>query len=143
MGSNLILGIVIAIVVLAAVVYGIGFFMRKKNQEKLKALEDRKKALFDSSIKEDIDAIKKMHMVGQSQSTFKEWEQKWEQLSTDKFAELESQIFEIENLNEAFRFVKAKAAVEKAQKTMDDIEDEIGKVRQGFKELRESEERNS
>lgn len=90
--------------------------MRKKNQEKLKALEDRKKALFDSSIKEDIDAIKKMHMVGQSQSTFKEWEQKWEQLSTDKFAELESQIFEIENLNEAFRFVKAKAAVEKAQK---------------------------
>ncbi|MCF1601512.1 septation ring formation regulator EzrA [Tetragenococcus halophilus] len=143
MGSNLILGIVIAIVVLAAVVYGIGFFMRKKNQEKLKALEDRKKSLFDSSIKEDIDAIKKMRLVGQSQSNFKEWEQKWEQLSTDKFAELESQIFEIENLNEAFRFVKAKAAVEKAQKTMDDIEEEIGKVRQGFKELRESEERNS
>ncbi|GMA08637.1 septation ring formation regulator EzrA [Tetragenococcus halophilus subsp. flandriensis] len=143
MGSNLILGIVIAIVVLAAVVYGIGFFMRKKNQEKLKALEDRKKALFDSSIKEDIDAIKKRHLVGQSQSAFKEWEQKWEQLSTDKFAELESQLFEIENLNEAFRFVKAKAAVEKAQKTMDDIEEEIGKVRQGFKELRESQERNS
>ncbi len=69
MGSNLILGIVIAIVVLAAVVYGIGFFMRKKNQEKLKALEDRKKDLFDSSIKEDIDAIKK-NAYGRTESKY-------------------------------------------------------------------------
>jgi len=143
MGSNLILGIVIAIIVIAAIIYGIGFFIRRKNQEKLKALEDRKKALFDLPINEDIEAIKKMHLVGQSQNSFKEWNQKWEKLSTDEFAELESQIFEIENLNEAFRFVKAKAAVEKAQKTMDRMEKEIGTVRQGFKELRESEERNS
>lgn len=143
MGSNLILGIVIAIIVIAAIIYGIGFFIRKKNQEKLKALEDRKKALFDLPIKDEIDDIKKMHLVGQSQNSFKEWNQKWEKLSTDNFAELESQIFEVENLNEAFRFVKAKAAVDKAQKTMDNMEKEIGKVRDELNELRESEERNS
>lgn len=143
MGSNLIIGIVMAIIVIAAVVYGVGFYMRKKNQEKLKSLEDRKKALLDLPINDEIEEIRKMHLVGQSHTSFKEWEEKWENLSTEKFAELESQIFEVENLNDAFRFVKAQTAIAKAQTTMDNMEAEIQKIREGFKELRESEERNS
>ncbi|AYW47119.1 septation ring formation regulator EzrA [Tetragenococcus osmophilus] len=143
MGSNLIIGIVMAIIVIAAIIYGVGFYMRKKNQDKLKALEDRKKALLDLPINDEIEEIRKKHLVGQSQSSFKEWEEKWEKISTEKFAELESQIFEVENLNEAFRFVKAQTAIAKAQATMDNMEAEIQKIRDGFKELRESEERNS
>ena len=42
MGTNIIFGIVIAIVVIAAILYAIGYFMRKKNQEKLDVLEKRK-----------------------------------------------------------------------------------------------------
>ena len=47
MGTNIIFGIVIAIIIIAAVLYAIGFFMRKKNQEKLNDLEKRKENLFD------------------------------------------------------------------------------------------------
>ena len=84
-----------------------------------------------------------MHLVGQSQNTFREWNQQWTDISTSSFAELESQIFEVEELNERIRFFKAKTAIEQAEATMDDMERQVEEIRAGLKELRESEERNS
>lgn len=117
--------------------------MRKKNQEQLDELEVRKGALFDLPVFEEIDDIKKMHLVGQSQNSFREWNQRWVELSTRSFAELESQIYEVENQNEIFRFMKAKKAVVEANETMTEMEAEVEVIRNGLKELRESEERNS
>lgn len=143
MESQVIIGIVIAIIAVVAVLYGVGFFMRRKNQEKLNDLEKRKEELFDLPVIEEVDEVKKMHLVGQSQNTFREWSQKWTELSTASFAELESQIFEVENLNETFRFLKGQAAVKDAEETLVMMEEEVKAIRQGLKELRESEERNS
>lgn len=143
MKNNLIIIVVLAIIIIAAVLYLVGYFMRKKNQMKLDDLEKRKEALFDLPVIEEVDDVKKMHMVGQSQNTFREWNQRWMEISTRSFAELESQIFEVENLNETFRFIKAKNAVAEAEETMSEMESEVEIIRNGLKELRESEERNS
>lgn len=143
MGSNVIIGIVIGLVVLAAVLYLIGYLMKKKNQERLKELDKRKEALFDLPVVEEVDEVKKMHLVGQSQNTFREWNQKWTDVSTKSFAELESQIFEVESQNETFRFMKGKSAIESAERMMTEMEEEVEKIRTGLKELRETEERNS
>ncbi|MDA9471803.1 septation ring formation regulator EzrA [Enterococcus sp. 5H] len=143
MKNNLIIIVVLAIIIIAAVLYLVGYFMRKKNQMKLDDLEKRKEDLFDLPVIEEVDDVKKMHMVGQSQNTFREWNQRWTEISTRSFAELESQIFEVENLNETFRFMKAKRAVAEADETMSEMESEVEIIRNGLKELRESEERNS
>lgn len=143
MKNNWIIILVLVIVIIAAVLYLIGYFMRKKNQEQLDELEVRKGALFDLPVFEEIDDIKKMHLVGQSQNSFREWNQRWVELSTRSFAELESQIYEVENQNEIFRFMKAKKAVVEANETMTEMEAEVEVIRNGLKELRESEERNS
>ncbi|EGO7852623.1 TPA: septation ring formation regulator EzrA [Enterococcus faecalis] len=143
MKNNWIIILVLVIVIIAAVLYLIGYFMRKKNQEQLDELEVRKEALFDLPVFEEIDDIKKMHLVGQSQNSFREWNQRWVELSTRSFAELESQIYEVENQNEIFRFMKAKKAVVEANDTMTEMEAEVEVIRNGLKELRESEERNS
>lgn len=145
MGSNtsIIIIIVIAIIVIAAVLYLISFFMKKKNQHKLDDLEKRKESLFDLPVIEEVDDVKKMHMVGLSQNTFREWSQRWEDVSTTRFAELESQIFDVESLNETFRFLKAKSAIIEAEKLMDSMEEEVETIRKGLQELREGEERNS
>ncbi|EOH96929.1 septation ring formation regulator EzrA [Enterococcus moraviensis ATCC BAA-383] len=143
MKNNLIIIVVLSIIIIAAVLYLIGYFMRKKNQMKLDDLEKRKEELFDLPVIEEVDDVKKMHMVGQSQNTFREWNQRWTEISTRSFAELESQIFEVENLNETFRFMKAKKAVAEADQTMTEMESEVEIIRNGLKELRESEERNS
>ncbi|WP_368740055.1 septation ring formation regulator EzrA [Enterococcus faecalis] len=143
MKNNWIIILVLVFVIIAAVLYLIGYFMRKKNQEQLDELEVRKEALFDLPVFEEIDDIKKMHLVGQSQNSFREWNQRWVELSTRSFAELESQIYEVENQNEIFRFMKAKKAVVEANETMTEMEAEVEVIRNGLKELRESEERNS
>lgn len=143
MGKNGVVGLVVVILVIVAAFYLVGYFIRKKNQEKLDALEKRKEILFDLPVLEEIDEIKKMHLVGQSQNTFREWKQKWTDLSTTSFAELESQIFEVESLNESLKFFKAKSAVEDAEQTMTAMEQQAQEIRKGLKELRETEERNS
>lgn len=143
MGSNVIIGIVIAIVIIAAILYFVAYFMKKKNQDRLKAIEKRKETLFDLPVLEEIDGIKKMHLVGQSQNSFRKWNQRWVDLSTKSFAELESQIFEAESQNETFRFMKSNAAAETAEKTMLDMETEAEAIRTGLRFLHDSEERNS
>lgn len=143
MGNNVIIGIVIAIIIVAIVVFLVSYLMKKKNQDRLDALEKRKEELFDLPVIEEVDDVKKMHLVGQSQNTFREWSQKWNDISTSSFAELESQIFEVENLNESFRFLKGKKAVVEAENMMNQMEKEVSEIREGLKELRETEERNS
>ncbi|CAI3431217.1 septation ring formation regulator EzrA [Enterococcus cecorum] len=143
MGSNLIIGIVVAIIVAAAIVYFVGYFVRKKTLARLDELEQRKEQLFDLPVIEEVDEVKKMHLVGQSQNTFRKWNQKWTDLSTTAFADLESQILEVESLNETFRFMKAKQAVEEAEVALLNMEEDVAEIRNGLKELRESEERNS
>ncbi|UBM05900.1 septation ring formation regulator EzrA [Enterococcus mundtii] len=143
MGNNVIIGIVIAIIIVAILAFLVSYVMKKKNQDRLDVLEKRKEELFDLPVIEEVDDVKKMHLVGQSQNTFREWSQKWNDISTSSFAELESQIFEVENLNESFRFLKGKKAVEEAEATMNQMEKEVAEIRDGLKELRETEERNS
>ncbi|MGG5357962.1 MULTISPECIES: septation ring formation regulator EzrA [unclassified Enterococcus] len=143
MGSNVIIGIVIAIIIVAIVLYLVAYFMKKQNQDRLDALEKRKEELFDLPVIEEVDDVKKMHLVGQSQNTFREWSQKWNDISTSSFAELESQIFEVENMNETFRFLKGKKAVVEAEAMISEMEKKVAEIRDGLKELRETEERNS
>lgn len=143
MGSNLIIGIVIVIILAVAIVYFVGYFVRKKTLARLDEIERRREELFDLPVIEEVDEVKKMHLVGQSQNTFREWNQKWTDISTTAFADLESQILEVESLNETFRFMKAKTAVEDAEITLLNMEQDVAEIRNGLKELRESEERNS
>lgn len=135
--------IFVSIIVVAAILYLVAFLMKRKNDERLKKLEERKIALFDLPVIEEVDEVKKMHLVGQSQNTFREWNQKWSDISTTSFAELESRIFEAESLNDTFRFLKVKQAVDEAYETMEEMEREVNQVRAGLKELRESEKTNS
>lgn len=143
MKTSTILIVFLAIVIIIAIFYVIAVFMKRKNEEKLDELEERKISLFDLPVFEEVEEIKKMHLVGQSQNTFREWNQKWSDISTSAFAELESKIFEVESLNDTFRFVKVKEVMGEAFETMDLMESEVEEIRDGLRELKTSEERNS
>ena len=143
MNTKIWLWLLLFVIILAAALYLVAFFMRRKNQDRLEELEKSKIDLFDLPVLEEVDEVKKMHLVGQSQNTFREWNQKWIDISTISFAELESLIFEIENLNETFRFIKVKEAIEEAEETLKSMENEVEEIRQGLKDLKDSEVRNS
>lgn len=67
MGNNVIIGIVIAIIIVAILAFLVSYVMKKKNQDRLDVLEKRKEELFDLPVIEEVDDVKKMHLVGQSQ----------------------------------------------------------------------------
>ena len=63
MSSTVIILIVVLLVILVAF-YAFAILMRKKTEDRILALEERKESLFDLPVQEEIDSVKKMHLVG-------------------------------------------------------------------------------
>ena len=138
--------IIILLGVLIVIVVGFYVFsmvMRKKTENRILELEERKELLFDLPVQEELDAVKKMHLVGQSQTIFREWNQKWIDLSSDSFADLENHIFEAEQLNDSFHFFRARESADDSEAQIEVMESEVEAIRAGVAELVEQEKRNS
>ena len=124
MSSTVIILIVVLLVILVAF-YAFAILMRKKTEDRILALEERKESLFDLPVQEEIDSVKKMHLVGQSQTIFREWNQKWLDLSSNSFADLEEHIFEAEQLNDSFHFFRARESVADSEAQIELMEGDV------------------
>ncbi|MFI3052500.1 septation ring formation regulator EzrA [Streptococcus sp. 2018WUSS102] len=135
--------LIVSIVIILIIAYVACLIVRKRNDNLLVALEERKEELFNLPVNEEVETVKALHLIGQSQVSFREWNQKWVDLSLNSFADIENHIFEAEGYNNAFRFVSAKNAIESIDSQIDLIEEDIASIRQGLMELKEQEEKNS
>ncbi|AXI65239.1 TPA: septation ring formation regulator EzrA [Streptococcus suis] len=135
--------LIVSIVIILIIAYIACLIVRKRNDNLLVALEERKEELFNLPVNEEVEAVKALHLIGQSQVSFREWNQKWVDLSLNSFADIENHIFEAEGYNNAFRFVSAKNAIDSIESQIDLIEEDIASIRHGLMELKEQEEKNS
>ncbi|KXT73671.1 Septation ring formation regulator EzrA [Streptococcus sp. DD10] len=142
MSSGLIT-IILVIAVLLIVAYVTAVLLRKRNETLLAQLEERKEKLYNLPVNDEIEKIKNMHLIGQSQVSFREWNQKWVDLSLNSFADIENNIFEAEGFNNAFRFFKAQHAIENIESQLNLIDEDIKSIRQALVELEEQESKNS
>ena len=141
--SSTIIILLVVVVVLVVIFYVVAMVLRKRTENQILELEERKEALFDLPVQDEIDNVKKMHLVGQSQTVFREWNQKWIDVSSNSFADLENHIWEAEQLNDSFHFFKARESAGDSEAQMDVMEEEITAIRAGLAELVEQEKRNS
>ncbi|HEM6543036.1 septation ring formation regulator EzrA [Streptococcus suis] len=135
--------LIVSIVIILIIAYIACLIVRKRNDNLLVALEERKEELFNLPVNEEVEAVKALHLIGQSQVSFREWNQKWVDLSLNSFADIENHIFEAEGYNNAFRFVSAKNAIDSIESQIDLIEEDIASIHHGLMELKEQEEKNS
>ncbi|MDQ8759445.1 septation ring formation regulator EzrA [Streptococcus ruminantium] len=135
--------LIVSIVIILIIAYVACLIIRKRNDNLLVALEERKEDLFNLPVNEEVETVKALHLIGQSQVSFREWNQKWVDLSLSSFADIENHIFEAESYNNSFRFVSAKNAIDSIESQIDLIEEDISSIRRGLIELREQEEKNS
>ena len=142
MSSGLII-LVIVVALLLIVGYGTAVLMRKRNEALLQNLEERKEALYNLPVNDEVEEVKNMHLIGQSQVAFREWNQKWVDLSLNSFADIENNLFEAEGYNNSFRFVKAKHAIGNIESQIDLIEEDIKMIREALEDLKEQESKNS
>ena len=139
-------GLIILIIVIAAALilaYVAAVVLRKRNETLLDNLEERKEKLYNLPVNDEVEAIKNMHLIGQSQVTFREWNQKWVDLSLNSFADIENNIFEAEGYNNSFRFIKAKHAIDNIESQINLVEEDIAAIRDALAELEKQEAKNS
>ena len=139
-------GLIILIIVIGVLLvlgYVVAVLLRKRNEALLAALEERKEELYNLPVNDEVEAVKNMHLIGQSQVAFREWNQKWVDLSLNSFADIENNLFEAEGYNNSFRFLKAKQAIGNIESQVQLIDEDIKSIRQALSELKEKEEMNS
>ncbi|MDR2977073.1 MAG: septation ring formation regulator EzrA [Streptococcaceae bacterium] len=141
--STTIIIVLVIIFVLIVAFYVYSMIRRRQTEGFIIALEERKEELFDLPVQDEFDKVKSMHLVGQSQKVYREWHQKWVDLSQNSFAELENSIFEAEQLNDSFRWGKAKEAALEAESLIKMMETDAEAIRSGLNELMEQERYNS
>ena len=142
MSSGLI--VLIFIVALILIVgYVVAVILRKRNEALLAALEERKEKLYNLPVNDEVEAVKNMHLIGQSQIAFREWNQKWVDLSLNSFADIENNLFEAEGYNNSFRFMKAKQAIDNIESQIQLIDEDIKAIRKALSDLEEQEQKNS
>ena len=142
MSSGLI--VLIFIVALILIVgYVVAVILRKRNEALLAALEERKEKLYNLPVNDEVEAVKNMHLIGQSQIAFREWNQKWVDLSLNSFADIENNLFEAEGYNNSFRVMKAKQAIDNIESQIQLIDEDIKAIRKALSDLEEQEQKNS
>ncbi|HGM8864534.1 TPA: septation ring formation regulator EzrA [Streptococcus pyogenes] len=142
MSSGIIL-LIVAIVLLVIIAYLVGVIIRKRNDSLITSLEERKQALFALPVNDEIEEVKSLHLIGQSQTSFREWNQKWVDLTVNSFADIENHIFEAENLNDTFNFIRAKHEINSVESQLNLVEEDTASIREALNILKEQEEKNS
>lgn len=140
MSSGIIL-LIVAIVLLVIIAYLIGVIIRKRNDSMIGTLEDRKQHLFGLPVNEEIEEVKELHLIGQSQTSFREWNQKWVDLTLNSFADIENHLFEAEKYNDTFNFIRAKHEINNVESQLNLVEEDITSIREALSILKEQEEK--
>ena len=143
MSNGQLIYLMVAIAVILILAYVTAIFLRKRNVSRLTALEERKEELYNLPVNDEVEAVKNMHLIGQSQVTFREWNQKWVDLSLNSFADIENNLFEAEGYNNSFRFFKATHQIDQIESQIDLIEEDIAAIRNALSELEKQESKNS
>lgn len=143
MSDRLVIYLIIAVAVLLVIAYAIAIYVRKRNESKLAILEEKKEELYNLPVNDEVEAVKNMHLIGQSQVTFREWNQKWVDLSLNSFADIENNLFEAEGYNNSFRFFKASHQIDQIESQITLIEEDIAAIRNALADLEKQESKNS
>ena len=143
MSNGQLIYLMVAIAVILILAYVAAIFLRKRNVSRLTTLEERKEELYNLPVNDEVEAVKNMHLIGQSQVTFREWNQKWVDLSLNSFADIENNLFEAEGYNNSFRFFKATHQIDQIESQIDLIEEDIAAIRNALSELEKQESKNS
>ena len=143
MSNGQLIYLMVAIAVILILAYVTAIFLRKRNVSRLTALEERKEELYNLPVNDEVEAVKNMHLIGQSQMTFREWNQKWVDLSLNSFADIENHLFEAESYNNSFRFFKATHKLDQIESQIGLIEEDIAAIRNALSELEKQESKNS
>ena len=142
MQSNLSLIITLIIIVLLGG-FGTIFLTVRNLSKRFDNLKEHLAEIKDMPVAETIDAVKKMHLIGVSQTSLEEWNTKYQQLS-DEVVEIEKDFDELAETINKYTYIKhSKQFLDYIEDRLEDIDVNMKDVYEGVHKLRASEKQNS
>ncbi|WP_170289388.1 septation ring formation regulator EzrA [Metabacillus lacus] len=135
--------IVIGILIVILILFGIGYFMRKRVYKEVDRLEARKIAIMNRSLADEMIKVKDLKMTGQAEEMFERWREEWDEIITTQLPEVEELLFDAEDYADKYRFKKSKQVLQHIEKVLQNTDQNIDRIISEIHELVSSEEKNS
>lgn len=130
-------------VVLVAVIFTVGYIMKKKHYQRINELEAQKIELMERPVIDELTKVKKLKLTGQTEALFESWRDSWDEIATKLFPDLEEYILNAEQHTDRYQFRQATQMENQVEQVIHDIDTQMKQILRGLKELLASEERNA
>lgn len=142
MQSNVMWIFLILITIVLAGVIG-AFLVMRSIKNRFSQLKIQLNDVEEIPISETIKSVKKMHLIGVSQTSLEEWETKYQEIEKD-LEELKADFDELEETIGKYNYIKhSKQFLKYLEEKLSDIEAESQDVYEGLHKLKSSEQQNS
>lgn len=119
------------------------WFLQKKNASTLNQFKDRTDYLKEARLEGKIEKLTKMKLSGASDDRFNQLKVEYHKQEEEVFLDILRQMRRAEYKNSEFKVFGAKNDLKKVNSGLDQFEEEIGRISQGFDELLKSNELNA
>ncbi|MHC5247684.1 septation ring formation regulator EzrA [Enterococcus sp. LJL90] len=134
---------IVVFILIVGIIVLLGFglvllFQRWQNRYKIEQLEKQKEKLFDMTVFDEITAAEKLSLTAAQKAVFTEVNQRWQTVTIEDFATLETIIMKAESLNaRPNKVFAAKRKIASANQRLAEMEKTIFEIRQTLAKLQE------
>lgn len=130
------------IFVVILVGYGVVYYLNRKQANRIKEIDDRKHKMMAIPVADNLYTLKNLNLTGQTKRTYESWQATWQTITRFQYPEIEASLVSAEQSIQQFNFVRAKQAIENAEKLISETETSVGKVNKALEKLLESAQEN-
>ncbi|MFT8870793.1 MAG: septation ring formation regulator EzrA [Sporolactobacillus sp.] len=133
-----VIGFILLIVI--GIVYGA--WMRRHAYGEIDRAEERRMAIVNRPVAQELAKIKQLKMVGETEKNFETWRTAWDKIIASELPSIEDALFSSEELVDKYRFKKASEKIKELSGKMDGIEAQIDTIISELNKVVDSESQN-
>lgn len=122
--------------------YGVVYYLNRKQASRIKAIDEKKHKMMAIPVADNLYTLKNLNLTGQTKRTYESWQATWQTITRFQYPEIEAAIVSAEQSIQQFNFIKAKQAIENAEKLIAETETSVIKVNKALEKLLESAQEN-
>lgn len=130
------------IFVIVLIGYGVVFYLNRRQANRLKEVNEKKQKMMAIPVADNFYTLKNSNLTGQTKRIYESWQANWQTITRFQYPEIEAALVNAEQYIQQMNFMKAKQAVESADKLIDETQPNVEKVHEALNELLESAKEN-
>lgn len=132
----------IAILVVVLIAYGVIFYLNRRQHSRIKDVDEKKRRVMAIPVADNLFTLKNMNLTGQTKRIYESWQATWQTITRFQYPEIEAALVSAEQQTQRMNFIKAKTAIDEAEKLIDETKMSVEKVNKALEQLLESAQQN-